>query len=80
MLWLHKKEYGDKAQIHYIDTTSFKVYIKTKDIYENITKNVKERFDSWSSDKEIPLLICIMMDELGENKMKKTKKAKCSNK
>lgn len=42
-----------------------------------MTKNVKQRFDSWSSDKEIPLLICIMMDELGENK---TKKAKCSNK
>ena len=42
-----------------------------------MTKNVKQRFDSWSSDKEIPLLICIMMDELGENK---TEKAKCSNK
>ena len=36
-----KLKYGEKAELSY----SFKVYIKTEDIYVDITKDVETRFD-----------------------------------
>ena len=41
-----KPKYGEKAELCYMDTGSFKVYIKTKDIYVEITKDVETRFDT----------------------------------
>ena len=41
-----KPKYGEKAKLCYMDTGSFKVYIKTKDIYVEITKDVETRFDT----------------------------------
>ena len=40
-----KPKYGGKAKLCYIDRDSL-VYIKTKDIYVDITKDVKTRFDT----------------------------------
>ena len=41
-----KPKYGEKAELCYMDTGSFKVYIKTKDIYVEITKDIETRFDT----------------------------------
>ena len=41
-----KPKYGEKAELCYMDTGSFKVCIKTKDIYVEITKDVETRFDT----------------------------------
>ena len=35
-----------KAKLCYLDTDSFIVYIKTEDIYSDISKDVKTRFDT----------------------------------
>ena len=40
-----------------MDTNSFIVYIKTEDIYKDITKDVETRFDA---SKESPLLLANM--------------------
>ena len=39
-----KPNYGEKA--FYMDTSNFVVYIKTENIYSDITKDVETRFDS----------------------------------
>ena len=49
-LWI--TNYGEKAKLCYIDTNSFIVYTKTEDIYINIAKDVKTRFDT--SNYELP--------------------------
>ena len=41
-----KLKYGEKAKLCYMDTDSFKDYIKTEDIYVDIAKDVETRFDS----------------------------------
>ena len=41
-----KPKYGEKAELCYMDTGSFKFYIKTKDIYVEITKDVETKFDT----------------------------------
>ena len=45
-LWFDyaKPKYGEKAKLSYIDTGSFKVYIKTEKICVDITKDVEIRF------------------------------------
>ena len=35
-----------KAKLCYLDTDSFIVYIKTEDIYSDISKDVETRFDT----------------------------------
>ena len=56
-----------------MDTDSFIVYIKTDEIYLDITKDVETWSDTWSYELEIALLkvknkkvIGLMRDELGE--------------
>ena len=42
-----KQKYGEKAELCYMDTGSFIVYIKTNDIYKDIErswKNIKDHF------------------------------------
>ena len=41
-----KPEYGEKVKLYYMDTDSFIVYIKTEDIYVDIEKYPKTRFDT----------------------------------
>ena len=41
-----KPKYGEKAQLCYVDTDSFIVYIKTDDIYKDIAEDVETRFDT----------------------------------
>ena len=41
-----KPRYGKKAKLCYMDAYSFIVYIKADDIYKNIAKDVKTRFDT----------------------------------
>ena len=41
-----KQRYGEKAKLCYIDTDSFKVYIKTGDIYKDNVKEIGKRFDA----------------------------------
>ena len=63
-----KSKYEDSARLCYMDTDSFVVNIKTKDIAEN----VKERFDTsnYIHDRSLPTgvnkkVIGLMEDELG---------------
>ena len=44
-----------KKQNCYLDTDSFIVYIKTKDIYAGIAKDVKTRFDTSNYGLDRPL-------------------------
>ena len=41
-----KPKYGEKVKLYYMDTDSFIVYIKTEDIYVDIEKYPKTRFDT----------------------------------
>ena len=41
-----KSKYDEKAKLCYMNTDSFNVYIKTDDIYNDITDNVGTRFDT----------------------------------
>ena len=40
-----KQKYGEKGKLCYMDADSFVLYIKTDDIYRDIAKDVKTRFD-----------------------------------
>ena len=40
-----KLKYCEKAKLWYMDTYSFIVYIKTDDIYKDITEDFETRFD-----------------------------------
>ena len=54
-----------------MDTDSFIFYIKTEDIYVDISKDLEPRFDTWDFELERPLpkgkqkVIELMKDELG---------------
>ena len=39
-----KAKYGENTKICYVDTDSFIVYVKTDDVYEDITEDVETRF------------------------------------
>ena len=41
-----KAKYREKVKLYYMDTYSFIFYIKTKDIYSDIKKDVKKIFDT----------------------------------
>ena len=65
----------DKAKLRYADTESFIIYIKTKDLFEDISNDVKKWFDTFNYDKKDkrPLPISknknipgIFKDELGK--------------
>ena len=51
-----KPQYGEKARLCYMDTASFIFYIKTKDIYPDIAKDVETRFDTSNFKLGRPLL------------------------
>ena len=41
-----KPKYGKKAKLCYMDTESFIAYIKTDEIYKDITEDNETRFDT----------------------------------
>ena len=41
-----KVKYGEKSKLYYMDTDIFIVYIKTEDIYIDISKDSEARFDT----------------------------------
>ena len=43
---LIKSKYQYNAKLSYMDTDSFIVHIKTKNVYKEITNDVEERFDT----------------------------------
>ena len=66
-----KPEYGEKAKLCYMDTGSFILYIKTDEIYKDITEDVETRFDTSEYELDRPLpkgknknVIELMKDEL----------------
>ena len=67
-----KPKYGEKAKLCFMDTDSFIVYIKTDDIFKDITEVVETRFDTSNHEFDRPLLkgknkkvIGLMKDKLG---------------
>ena len=48
-----KPKYQDKAKLHYMDTDSFIVYIKTEYFYEDTADDVKKWFDSLNYDDDV---------------------------
>ena len=49
-----KKKCGEKAKLCYMDTHSFRVYIKTGDIYVDIAKDAETKFDTSNYELELP--------------------------
>ena len=47
-----KPEYGEKVRFCQMDAGSFLVYMKTDDIYKDITKDVGTRFDTSNYELE----------------------------
>jgi len=41
-----KPKYGGSAKLMYMDTDSFVYYIKTEDVYKDISSDVEARFDT----------------------------------
>ena len=67
-----KPKYQNNAKLCYMDTDSFIIYIKTEDVYEDITEEVEKRFDisNFEGDRPLPTkknkkVIRLMKDELG---------------
>ena len=50
-----KPKYGEKAKLCFMDTNSFIVYIKTDDIYKDISEEVETRFDTSNYELDRPL-------------------------
>ena len=50
-----KPKYGGKEKLCYMDTGSFIAYIKTEDMYSDIAKDVKARFDTSNYELDRPL-------------------------
>ena len=46
-----KPKYGDKIKLCYIDTDSFVIEVKTKDLYTDISDDVKKWYDTSNYDK-----------------------------
>ena len=49
-----KTKYGEKLKLCYVDTGSFVVYIKREDIYSDIAKDIRTRFDASNYELERP--------------------------
>ena len=67
-----KPKYGEKSKLCYMDTVSFMVYIKAKDIYVDISKDVETKFNisNYQLDRPLPngknkKVIGLMKDKLG---------------
>ena len=67
-----KPKYGEKAKLCFVNTHNFIVYIKTEDIYVDITKDVIIRFDTSKYELKRPTpggknkkVIGLMKDKLG---------------
>ena len=82
-----KPKDGEEAKFCYMDTDNFIVYIKPEDIYTDITRDVKTRFNTsnYELDRPLPKIknekgIDLMKVELGgnnnteDNEVKDTKK------
>ena len=50
-----KLKYGENAELSYMDTDSFIFYVKTEDIYKEITKDVDVRFGTSNFERGRPL-------------------------
>ena len=50
-----KLKYREKPKFCYMDTDSFIVYVKTDDIYKDITEDVESRFDTSNYEVDRPL-------------------------
>ena len=46
------QKYGDRAKLCYADTDSFVIYIKTEDLFEDISNDVERWFDTSNYDKK----------------------------
>ena len=71
-----KPKYADNVKLCYMNTDSFIMRIKTKDLYEDITDDVEKRFDTSNYEVDRPLpkeknkkVIGLMKDGLGGNIM-----------
>ena len=71
-----KTKYGGKVKLCYMDTNSFMIYIKPKDIDWNIAKDVETRFDTSNYKLNRSLskgknnkVIDLIKDKLGANVM-----------
>ena len=51
-----KPKYGKIADLCYMDTDSFIIYVKTDDIYKDIAEDVVRRFDTPNYELQRPLL------------------------
>ena len=67
-----KSKYNDNVKLCYMDTDSFIMNIKTNDFYEDIARDVENRFDTSNYEVNRPLptgknkkVIGLMKDELG---------------
>ena len=72
-----KSKYVENAKLCYMDTDTFIVYVKTDDIYKNISEDVETRFDTSNFEINEPLptggnkkVIGLMKDELAGQIMK----------
>ena len=54
-IWLGKTKICEKVKLCFIDKDSFIVYIKTNDIYKDITEDVKTRFNTSNYKLDRPL-------------------------
>ena len=43
-----KPKYGERGRLYYMGTDNFILYIKTKDIYVDIGKDIETRIGNWS--------------------------------
>ena len=52
-------QYGDRAKLCYTDTDSFIIYIKTENVFEDISNDVEKWFDTSNYNKKdkVPLPI-----------------------
>ena len=74
-----KPKYGENTKLHYMDTDSFIVHVKTDDIYKYIPKDVRKRFDTSNNEIYRPLpkeknkknMTGLMKHELGGQILKK---------
>ena len=58
-----KPKYQDRAKLCYMDTDSFIIHIKTKDICKNIANDVEKWFDTFNYDENDNRLLPIGMNK-----------------
>ena len=52
-----KRKYGNEANLCYMDTDSFIINIKTKDVYNDIANNIEQRYDTsnYEAERSLPI-------------------------